>query len=214
MIQSKSLQVLKFFNFSEVEFLPTVGVITSAFRSKVYFRNVTHHFWILKLTNFRFLSKTCFEQGYAVGAAFDITWLAITIHWKTIEKQFYQKWLTLQSIFSSTKPTCTWWRRFQKNWQILFMPMSKTCFKVEKYRWVASLSLVSFCHLPALTSADKYPISNINHFIRHYAASYTTPLFFFSVTRRTKIFFCWRYYSNVHNVTSLTVPWCMFLTSF
>ena len=59
------------------------------------------------------------------------------------------------------------------------MPMSKTCFKVEKYRWVASLSLVSFCHLPALTSADKYPISNINHFIRHYAASYTTPHFFF-----------------------------------
>ena len=33
-MQSKSLQVLKFFNFSEVEPLPTVRVIASAFRSR------------------------------------------------------------------------------------------------------------------------------------------------------------------------------------
>ena len=67
---------------------------------------------------------------------------------------------------------------------------------------VASLSLESFCHLPALTSADKYPVSNINHFIRHYAASYTTPHFFFGF-EVDQNFFCWRYYSNVHNSTPL-----------
>lgn len=194
-MQSKSLQVLKFFNFSEVESLPTVRVIASAFRSRGLLQECHPSFLNFRTNELQVSIKNLFWTRLCSWGCF---WYNLAGDNNSLEndrKTILLK-MTLQSILSSTKSTCMWWRRFEKNWQILFMPMSKTCFKVEKYRWVAFLSLVSFCHLQALSSADKYPISNINHFIRHYTASYTTPLFF-SFAGRTKI-------SSVGDITAMS----------